>query len=213
MLPTRQLRPRPPQGRAGWGWAPGVPWPGGLHPPLTIFPNTQLHPLRILRMQTPPWDLANSLKTRPELNWASRLISARLFQGRKFSENVLLGVEVQLLPAFLRITPPPLPGPSSFTPAPPHPLPRPPLYRGGLGPGDPAAGESPRWESGQLSWVPPHKSYQFQMEVQCGVWAILAHMAGHSRFCKDMRSSVSVTTVSPGFSPVSCFFARGSCFH
>ena len=56
-------------------------------------------------MQTPPWDLANSLKTRPELKWASRLISARLFQGRKFSENVLLGVEVQLLPAFLGAAP------------------------------------------------------------------------------------------------------------
>ena len=53
----------------------------------------------------------DSLKTLPELKWASRLIPARLFQGRKFSENILLGVEVWPLPAFLRITPPPLPGP------------------------------------------------------------------------------------------------------
>ena len=149
-LPDSYIHPRPPRRRAGGGCAPGVSSPGGLHPPLTIFLNTQLHPLRTLRTQTPPWDLADSLKTRPELKWASRLVSAGLFQGRKFSENVLLGREVQPLPAFLCLTPPPLLGPSSFTADPP------------------AAQENPRWESGRSFWVPPHKCYQSQTEVQCG---------------------------------------------
>ena len=57
---------------------------------------------------------------------------------------------MQPLPAFLCITPPPLLGPSSFTPDPP------------------AAQENPRWESGRPFWVPPHKCYQSRTEVQCG---------------------------------------------
>lgn len=95
-----------------------------------------------------PLGPGDSLKTLPELKWASRLIPARLFQGRKFSENILLGVEVWPLPAFLRITPPPLPGPSSFTPAPSPPTPPP--YREGLGPGTLQQGRAP--DGSQAGW-------------------------------------------------------------
>lgn len=90
----------------------------------------------------PPWDLADSLKTRPELKWAICLISARLFQGRKFSENVLLGVEVRPLAAFLRITPLPSRAPPlspQHPPAPPHPPP----HREGLGPVTRLQGRAP----------------------------------------------------------------------
>lgn len=143
MLPTRQLRPRPPQGRAGWGvgsWGPRARRPPSSthHLPQHTASSTQ----DTQNANAPPRDLADSLKTRPELKWAICLISARLFQGRKFSENVLLGVEVRPLAAFLRITPLPSRAPPlspQHPPAPPHPPP----HREGLGPVTRLQGRAP----------------------------------------------------------------------